>query len=109
MAWLAQPFRDEYNAWVKAGRPERTQDFVSLALPIPEQVEKWKELREVLSRIAKPVGRARGRDYDRGKAPHVEPIDEQRAQLEDGNTIEGEFTKIEDGPIDFNHREGRDE
>ena len=54
-AWLAQPFRNEYNAWVAAGRPERTHDFVSLALPVAEQTERWKKIKAMLKNAGKKM------------------------------------------------------
>ena len=29
-AWMCQCYRDEFSAWVKAGRPERAEQFVAL-------------------------------------------------------------------------------
>ena len=35
-AWACQPYRDEYNAWIAAGRPERAEPFISIALPLDD-------------------------------------------------------------------------
>lgn len=46
-AWLAQHYRDEYHAWINAGRPER-EPFVSLALPLEEQHKRLAHVKAVV-------------------------------------------------------------
>jgi hypothetical protein len=88
-AWLAQPYRSEYNAWVEAGRPETEEPFVSIALPLAEQVQRWKEIRLKLAQIAKPMPRLRHRDLQReqlaaGQDPTIaEPIDFDAREVSD--------------------------
>jgi hypothetical protein len=103
-AYQAKNYRDEYNAWLDLGQPEPDQPFVSICVPLPELKAYWRELGGILATITKPVRPPRQRDYDKGKAPWVEPIDEPK-RLEDGNTIDAEFEKLPEGntnePIEF--------
>ena len=102
-AWLVLRYQQEYHAWKDAGRPESKEPFVSLASPVQNQREFWRGLAAKLKEAAKPVPKAKQRDYDKGKAPWKEPLDEQKA-LPDPNVVEGEFTKLEgdeDEPIPF--------
>jgi hypothetical protein len=103
-AWLSARYRAEYTAWVNAGRPKRDEPFVSLASPITEQVEFWQGVKSKLKDIGKKVPKPKPQDYDKGKAPFVEPLDEKK-QLEEGY-VDAEFTKIEgdtddESPIPF--------
>jgi len=106
VAWIIDTYRAEFNEWRNLGSPER-EPFVSVCATLEQQTKFWREIRGVLSAIEnqKPV-RPRRRDYDKGAQPWVEPIDEKK-MLDDGNTIEGEFKKVEtteensDEPIDF--------
>jgi hypothetical protein len=103
-AYQAQPYRDEYNAWLAAGSPTQDHPFISVCVSLGRLRDYWKELTTILAAITKPVRPPRQRDYDKGKAPWIEPVDERKA-LPDGNTIEGEFEKVEgntnEGAIDF--------
>jgi hypothetical protein len=87
-AWLAMPYRAEYNAWVASGRPERNEDFVSLALPMPKQIAHWKQISATLSQIAKPVPKMRHKDLQREqlaasqRATLAEPLDETSGAID---------------------------
>ena len=48
-AWLAAPYRNEYLAWVQAGKPARAEEFVSLALPTEEQRARWAHVAALVS------------------------------------------------------------
>ena len=102
-AWLADCYRQEYEAWVAAGRPKQPEPFVSLAATVERQKEFWHGVATDLRKIVKPVPKAKQRDYDKGKAPWKEPIDEKPKALPEP-FVEGEFTKLkgdEDEPIPF--------
>ena len=45
-AWLCQCYRDQFNAWIKAGRPER-EPYVSIALPLDD--ERHELVKEMMS------------------------------------------------------------
>jgi len=53
-AWNAQPYRDEYNAWVALGRPER-ETFVSLAATLDLQREFWRGVKADMKAAGKPM------------------------------------------------------
>ena len=76
---------------------------MSLAATIERQKEYWHEVAGKLREIFKPVPKAKQRDYDKGKAPWKEPIDEQKA-LPEAGVVDAEFVKLEgddDEPIPF--------
>jgi hypothetical protein len=76
LAWTAAPYRQEYHEWVRNGRPERNP-FVSMAATVKRQSEFWTGLKGLLPSVGRPMPKPQPRDWDQGKAPHVEPIDEQ--------------------------------
>lgn len=100
-AWMVDRYREEYQLWLDGG--ETGKPFVSLAATVEQQKEFWKGLATTLRKAVKPVPKAKQRDYDKGKAPWKEPMDEQKA-LPEGNIVDAEFTKLEgdeDEPIPF--------
>lgn len=102
-AWLVDRYRKEYQAWVDAGKPETPKPFISLAATVERQKEFWKGASKDLREIVKIVPKAKQRDYDKGKAPWKEPLDERKA-LPEGNVVDAEFVKLEgdeDEPIPF--------
>src|SRR5262252_2818567 len=36
-AWMCANYRAEFNAWIAAGRPERAEQFISIALPLDDE------------------------------------------------------------------------
>jgi hypothetical protein len=54
-AWIVQTYRDEFNAWVAAGSPERVFPYVSYALPIKEQQARWGKIADVLRGVGRPI------------------------------------------------------
>src|SRR5215472_8830463 len=54
-AWQTQRFRAEYYAWVKADRPRQLKPFVSLALPLKEQGERWEGVMAALKGGPQPI------------------------------------------------------
>jgi hypothetical protein len=107
-AWHVASYRAEYSRWLDADRPQ-TEPFVSICKTAEEQVAFAKELKATLAQIGKPVPKPQPRDWDRGKAPRVEPIDEQPCVLTDSTqkalpegVVDAEFTKLDDDePILF--------
>lgn len=103
LAWLCEPYYQEYTRWVEAGRP-KMPPFVSLAATVERQKQFWHEVSVELRAIIKPVPKAKQSDYDKGKAPWKEPIDERKALPAPNDTIDAEYTKLEDdddSPIPF--------
>jgi hypothetical protein len=88
-AWLAMPYRCEYLRWLTAGKPKPKVEFVSIAATLEQQRAFWRQLKDTIAQIGKPMPKAEPRDYDKGTAPIVEPIDElqPRASEEDDNGI----------------------
>jgi hypothetical protein len=73
---------------------------------LPRLKEFWRELAVILAKIEKPVRPPRQRDYDKGKAPWIEPIDERKALPPHDDTVDAEFVKLTpeentNEPIDF--------
>jgi hypothetical protein len=89
-AWHVPQYRNEYNAWVDAGRP-KPRRFVSISATLAEQREFWQGLKATLTKVAKPMPKE-----DKQPTPKALP---------ESNVVEGEFTKLEgdnnNGPISF--------
>jgi hypothetical protein len=98
-AWLVARYRDEYARWVEADRPE-TEKFISICASPERQVEFAKSVKALLAQIGQPMTKPLQRDYDKGKAPWKEPIDEQKA-LPEAGVVDAEFTKLDDEEIPF--------
>lgn len=87
-AWMAENYRAEYQQWVDVGRPAALRPFVSLGMPLSQQVEHWKEIHGKLKAIAKPMPRMRHTDLQReqmaaGHKPDIaEPIDFEERNIE---------------------------
>jgi len=87
-AWLTDRYRREYETWMAAGRPKRVPEFTSIVAPMEKQRAFWRTLAQSLREIVKPMPKQ----------------DQQPKQLTNGQTIEGEFHKVEDdddNTIDF--------
>jgi hypothetical protein len=54
IAWITALYRDEYERWVDAGRPER-ENFISLAASLERQKQFWRDLKPIIERIGKPM------------------------------------------------------
>ena len=50
-AWIMQRFRDEYDAWVRVGMPNRPQDFISISGSVEKQGEFWKGIKTIMTKI----------------------------------------------------------
>jgi hypothetical protein len=53
-AYNTSKYREEFDAWVAAGSPER-EPFVSIAAPLSRQKRFWRELKPVIAQISKPM------------------------------------------------------
>jgi hypothetical protein len=62
--------------------------------------ERLTKLKALIAQIGKPMTKPLQRDWDKGKAPWKEPIDEQKA-LPEAGVVDAEFTKLEDEEIPF--------
>jgi hypothetical protein len=54
LAWQCRIYRDEYQRWVDAGKPER-EPYVSIAAPLERHRELARELSAIVRRIGKPM------------------------------------------------------
>lgn len=54
-AYNCAPYREEYEAWILAGRPEKPVPFVSICAT-PQEVQKfWHDLKDVVANIDKKM------------------------------------------------------
>lgn len=68
-AWNTVTYRQEYEAWVAAGRRKRSKDFVSITtMPAEEQLRRWRKV------IASMRGRSKQPTKEETDNEHVEPI-----------------------------------
>jgi len=81
-AWTCEPYRREYERWLDAGKPEG-EEFISIAATLERQREFYQGIKAKLAQIGKPMPKE-----DKQPLPKALP---------DGETIEGEFEKIEEG------------
>lgn len=79
VAWLHKPYRDQWKAWVEAGRPE-SKSFVSISAGGVSALE----LAQLINKIAKPVPGASLGDIQRERLAAgdknvklIEPLDEK--------------------------------
>ena len=83
IAWLAERYRNEFDEWVESGKPKRVKEFVSVAVPLDRLKEFWNEVRQLLSKIGKPMPKTRPKDIQaearRMALPVkvIEPLDEK--------------------------------
>jgi hypothetical protein len=63
-AWECRPYRDEYQRWVDADRPE-CEPFVSLAATLDKQGEFWRGLTGTLAEIGKRMADAKAEERAR--------------------------------------------
>jgi hypothetical protein len=94
-AWLCQVYRNEFNAWLDAGKPKK-EPFVSVAAPLFRQSQMWKEIYGNLKQIAEP-------DAKKEEQERRRQLQDQKVKLLHDKqlpVIDAEFE-----PIDFNHTE----
>jgi hypothetical protein len=94
LAWDCASYRDEYHSWKDIGCPAR-EPFVSICATLERVAEFAKGLKATLAQVGKPMPKPQPRDWDRGKAPRVEPIDEAKA-LPEAGVVDAEFIKLDD-------------
>jgi hypothetical protein len=89
-AWAHDGYRDEFYQWVAAGKPQG-EPFVSLAATLEQQAMFTSVVANTVRAIKRTI-KPMQTDYDKGKAPFVEPVDEQKARTKE---------ETSDEPIEF--------
>lgn len=98
LAWLCEPYYQEYTRWVEAGKP-KAEPFVSLAASMERVKQFWHGLASELSAIVKPVP----------KLEEMSPKERQRQKVQVLNAKPVAGKVIENDDIDFTHRSYNDE
>lgn len=94
IAWLSEYYRNQYDAWVDAGKP-KTEPFISICASPERQVEWAKATKGIIAQIGKPIPKVTPKELNaearRMSLPHkmIEPIDEDAIDFDHRNN-EGE-------------------
>jgi hypothetical protein len=76
-AWNVAQYRKEFEAWVAAGSPERPEPFVSIGLPLPEQLKRWSAMKGIIAQIGKPMPKTKPTDLGALSKPQYAARDEE--------------------------------
>lgn len=63
-AWNSAEFFNQFDAWRLSGRPERPEEFVSIAAPLERQREFWSSLKKLIFGSVKKFPDPLPHDYD---------------------------------------------
>lgn len=89
-AWLVKQYQDEYDAWVQADRPARSDGpFVSIAATPVQQQEFLRKIAGQVSQIGKPVPNPRAEERAQQQKIQQQKVDmHTKPNKGDNNTNE---------------------